>query len=100
MHKLEDLAHSPESGRWLKERIEDWAGKSLEIGRRAFLVPGSNRRIRTGGSLGRDYEQANLPLVTERVARSGVRLAAMLNHVLKQAPARARASKGAVLVPR
>ena len=56
LHRLEDLAHQPESGNWLKGRIEDWADESLEIGRRAYLIPGSNQRLRTGDSLGRDYE--------------------------------------------
>ena len=83
MRKLEDLAHQPESGNWLKGRIEDWADESLEVGRRAYLVPGSNKTLRTGDSLGRDYERANLPLVTDRLARSGVRLASLLNEVLK-----------------
>jgi hypothetical protein len=81
--KLEDLARSPESGTWLKGRIEDWADESLEIGRNAYQVPGQNRILRTGDSLGRDYERVNLPLVTDRVARSGVRLAALLNEILK-----------------
>ena len=80
--ELEDLAHQPESANWLKGRIEDWADESLEVGRRAYLMPGSNRTLRSGDSLGREYERANLPLVTERVARSGVRLAFLLNEIL------------------
>jgi nuclease S1 len=83
VRKLEDLAHQPESGDWLKGRIEDWADESLEVGRRAYLIPGSTKTLRTGDSLGREYERANLPLVTERLARSGVRLASLLNEVLK-----------------
>ena len=83
VRKLEDLAHQPESGNWLKGRIEDWADESLAVGRRAYLIPGSNKALRTGDSLGREYERANLPLVTERLARSGVRLASLLNEVLK-----------------
>jgi hypothetical protein len=80
---LEDLARQPESGTWLKGRIEDWADESLAVGRRAYLLPGTNRIVRTGDALGRDYERENLPLVTDRVARSGIRLAALLNEVLK-----------------
>jgi hypothetical protein len=83
VRKLDDMAHQPDSGNWLKGRIEDWADESLEVGRRAYLIPGSNKTLRTGDSLGRDYERANLPLVTDRLARSGVRLAALLNEVLK-----------------
>jgi nuclease S1 len=83
VRKLEDMARQPESGNWLKGRIEDWADESLEVGRRAYLNPGSNKILRTGDSLGRDYERANLPLVTDRLARSGVRLASLLNELLK-----------------
>ncbi len=98
LRKLDDLAQAPESGNWLKGRIEDWADESLEIGRQAYMVPGSNRVLRTGDALGRDYERANLPLVTDRVARSGVRLAALLNEVLKDVPA--PISNGAARGPR
>ncbi len=83
VRKLEDLAHQPESGNWLKGRIEDWANESLEVGRGAYLIPGSNKTLRTGDSLGHDYERANLPVATDRLARSGVRLASLLNEVLK-----------------
>jgi nuclease S1 len=83
MRKMEDLAHQPESGLWLRGRIEDWADESLEVGRRAYLIPGSNATLRTGDSIGRDYEQAKLPVVVDRLARSGVRLAYLLNEILR-----------------
>jgi hypothetical protein len=83
VRKLEDMARQTESGNWLKGRIEDWADESLEVGRRAYLNPASNKILRAGDSLGRDYERANLPLVTDRLARSGVRLASLLNELLK-----------------
>ncbi len=78
VRKLENLADQPESAHWLQGRIEDWADESLEIGRRAYLVPGSNRSLRTGDAIGREYERANLPVVTDRLARSGLRLAFLL----------------------
>ena len=74
---------SPSRALWLKGRVEDWADESLEVGRRAYLIPGSNAILRTGDAIGRDYERANLPLVVDRVARSGVRLASLLNEILK-----------------
>ena len=80
--RLEDLAHRPESGLWLKGQIEDWADESLEVGRRAYLIPGTNTILRTGDSIGRDYERANFPC--HRSAGSiGVRLAFLLNEILK-----------------
>jgi nuclease S1 len=80
---MDDLAHRPEAGLWLKGEIEDWADESLEVGRHAYLIPGTKTYLRTGDSIGRDYERANLPLVTNRLARSGVRLAFLLNEILK-----------------
>jgi hypothetical protein len=76
------LAGRPEARRWLRGRVEDWADESLQIGRRAYLIPGTDRPLRPGDELGPDYVEANLPLAVERVAQSGVRLAAMLNEIL------------------
>lgn len=76
------LADRPEARRWLRGRVEDWADESLQIGRRAYLIPGADRALRPGDEIGPDYVDANLPLAVERVAQSGVRLAAMLNQIL------------------
>jgi nuclease S1 len=83
LRDLETLAREPRSRDWLGGRIEDWANESLEVGRRAYLVPGTNFTLRSGDAIGRDYERLNLPLAVERLARSGVRLAALLNEILK-----------------
>ncbi len=83
MHKLQELANRPESRDWLKGRVEDWADESLEVGRRAYRVPGSNATLRTGDTLGSEYERENLPLALDRLARSGTRLAALLEAILK-----------------
>ena len=76
------MADRPEAAGWLRGRVEDWADESLEIGRRAYRVPGTDRTLRSGDEIGPDYVDANLPLAIERVAQSGVRLAAMLNEIL------------------
>jgi hypothetical protein len=81
--ELEDLARKPASRHWLAGRVEDWADESLELGRRAYLVPGSSVILTPGDTLNGDYERENLPLAVGRLARSGVRLAAMLNEILK-----------------
>ena len=82
LRAMDDLAQEPDAGHWLKGQIEDWADESLEVGRRAYRIPGTNSILRTGDSIGRDYERANVPLVTDRLARSGVRLAFLLNQIL------------------
>jgi len=83
LRKLEDLAQQPASRRWVEGRVEDWADESLELGRRAYLVPGSSVILRPGDALAADYERENLPLAMGRLARSGVRLASLLNEILK-----------------
>jgi hypothetical protein len=79
---LKALADRPESRGWARGRIEDWADESLELGRRAYRVPGTDRTLRNGDELGRAYEQANLPAALDRLAQSGVRLASLLNEIL------------------
>ena len=76
------MADRPEAAGWPRGRVEDWADESLEIGRRAYRVPGTDRTLRAGDEIGPDYVDANVPLAVERVAQSGVRLAAMLNEIL------------------
>ncbi len=82
-HELSELANQPASRDWLKGRIEDWADESLEVGRRAYQDPGTHLTLRSGDSLSREYERANLPRAVERLARAGVRLASLLNEILK-----------------
>jgi nuclease S1 len=85
VRELEWVANQPQSRDWVKGRIEDWVDESLEVGRRAYLaVPGTKGMLRTGDAISRDYEDENVPVAVERLARSGVRLASMLNEILKQ----------------
>ncbi len=79
---LSALADRPEANRWTRGRMEDWADESLELGRRAYRIPGTDQTLRSGDEIGRDYVEANLPAAVERLARSGVRLASMLNEIL------------------
>jgi nuclease S1 len=79
---LSAMAEQPEARRWTRGRVEDWADESLELGRRAYRLPGTDRTLRPGDEIGRDYIEANLPAALERLARSGVRLADLLNEIL------------------
>ncbi len=82
-HDLSEIANQPASRAWLKGRIEDWADESLEVGRRAYQDPRTHLTLRSGDSLSRDYERENLPLAVGRLARAGVRLASLLDEILK-----------------
>jgi nuclease S1 len=88
-HHLETLAKKPEAKDWLKGRTEDWADESLLVGRRAYSIPGSDRTLRSGDSIGLDYEIENVPRAADRLARSGVRLAVMLEEVFNGSDIRA-----------
>jgi hypothetical protein len=82
--ELEFAANQPKSRDWVKGHIEDWADESLEAGRRAYVAfPGSNVSLRMGDGISREYENENLPIAVERLARAGVRLSAMLNEMLR-----------------
>ena len=70
-------SQGPMCAPWLSGQVEDWADESLELGRRAYLVPGTyvihSARATTLGR--RLRERVNVPLAVDRLARAGVRLA-------------------------
>jgi hypothetical protein len=80
---LKALADRPESRGWTRGRIEDWADESLTLGRRAYHDSATRRALRPGDEIGQGYIDANLPAARERLAQSGVRLAALLNEILE-----------------
>jgi hypothetical protein len=84
MRHLEALARPPEAADWRKGRPEDWANESLLVGRHAYQIPGSEATLRSGDSIGRNYERENVPKAADRLARSAVRLAVMLEDVFKE----------------
>jgi len=79
---LLDVARRPEARDWTKGSAEDWANESLEAARQAYAVPGSRNQLQPGARLGREYQEANLPLAVERLAKAGLRLSEVLNHDL------------------
>ncbi len=82
MDDLIDLARKPEARDWTRGRIEDWVNESLEAARQAYRVPGSLDTLRSGMRLGREYEDANLPLAVKRLSQAGIRLSEVLNDCL------------------
>jgi nuclease S1 len=79
---LISLAREPQARDWPKGTVEDWVNESLEAARQAYRVPGTREFLRSGMRLGRDYEDANLPLARKRLAQAGVRLSEVLNESL------------------
>lgn len=82
VNALFEVARSPRARDWPRGTVEDWINEGLEAARQAYQFPGSRQMIRTGARLGRDYEEANLPIATRRLAQAGVRLSEVLNEAL------------------
>lgn len=69
---------------WSSDKVEDWANESHKAARLAYAWPaGSKLPIRTGATLGPDYARYADPIVRERLARAGVRLANELNAIFR-----------------
>jgi hypothetical protein len=66
--------------------VVDWANESLDAARLAYKHPGTEAALRPGDHLDEAYAEVNLPVARERVARSGVRLAMILNEALTPRP--------------
>ena len=64
------------------EDVEDWATESLLAARAAYLIPGTDRRLKPGQKLGEYYMKANLPVARQRLYQAGIRLASVLNEAL------------------
>ncbi|MCB1021881.1 MAG: S1/P1 nuclease [Bryobacterales bacterium] len=60
--------------RWADSTPLDWAEESMALRPKVYRIG--------DGKLGRDYQQANLPAVRQRLAQAGVRLAAFLERAL------------------
>ena len=70
---------------WSKGDVETWADESLQAAKVAYHFPeGSSKAIASGTRLGRDYAQSPLPVIEERLAQAGVRLANELNKIFDQ----------------
>jgi S1/P1 Nuclease len=59
--------------------VEDWASESIWCARAAYQDPLTGNRIKPGTKLGREYYEANLGTVRQRMVQAGVRLAIVLN---------------------
>ena len=81
---LEKIAVAGTTARWESGSVEDWATESLLVARRAYVDPYTKSALRSGNKLGLPYLETNLPSALERVAQSGVRLAAMLNAIFPE----------------
>jgi hypothetical protein len=79
---LSDLAEldTAENGAaWMAGTVEDWATESLLAAREAYLIAGTDQRLKSGQKLGKEYFDTHLPVVRRRLCQAGLRLAMVLN---------------------
>lgn len=69
---------------WSKGTVEDWATESLVAAQQAYRYPkGSPEPMPSGTTIGKDYEELAIPVIRERLAQAGVRLANELNAIFR-----------------
>ena len=69
---------------WSTSKVETWADESLVAAKKAYDWPkGSKRPMATGADLGDDYAKMADPIIRERLAKAGLRLADELNAIFK-----------------
>jgi hypothetical protein len=69
---------------WMSGTVEEWATESLLAARAAYVIPGTDKRLKSGQKLGDEYQAAHLPVVRRRLCRAGVRLAMVLNEAFPE----------------
>jgi hypothetical protein len=68
----------------MKGTVEEWATESLIAARQAYEVPETGKRIRADQKPSDAYQEANLPVVRQRLYQAGVRLAMLLNEAFPE----------------
>ena len=67
---------------WSSPKVEDWADESLQAAKKAYHWPeGAKEPLARGATLGDDYAKMAEPILKERLAKAGVRLANELNAI-------------------
>jgi len=77
--ELGELDTDKKCALWIGGTVEDWATESLLAARAAYVVQGTDARIKPGQKLSREYYDAHLPVVRRRLYQAGLRLAMVLN---------------------
>lgn len=69
---------------WSRGGVEGWATESLKAAKQAYYYPaGSRQPMASGAELGKDYVLFARPIIEQRLARAGIRLANELNAALR-----------------
>jgi hypothetical protein len=82
--ELAELDTPENRAAWMTRTVEDWATESLFLARAAYVIPGTDQRIKSGQKLGKDYYDKHLPVVRLQLCRAGLRLAKILNEAFAE----------------
>jgi hypothetical protein len=79
LDSLADLDTAENRAAWMNGTAEDWATECLLAAREAYLIPGTDKRLKSGQKLGDEYQARHLPVVRRRLCHAALRLAMVLN---------------------
>jgi hypothetical protein len=82
--ELAELDTAENQAKWMAGTVEDWATESLLAAREAYLIPGTDKRLKSGQKLGKEYFDKHLPVVRRRLCQAGLRLAIVLNEAWRK----------------
>ncbi len=84
VNKVEPLLTPANIKAWSSTKVEDWADESLQAAKKAYFWPvGAKRPIPDETRLGEDYAKMAEPILKDRLAKAGLRLADELNAVFR-----------------
>ena len=84
LEELAELDAAENRKAWMAGTVEDWATESLLAARQAYLIPGTDKRLKSGQKLGKEYYEKHLPVVRLQLCRAGLRLAMVLNEAFAE----------------
>jgi hypothetical protein len=68
---------------WSKGTPEDWATETLQIAKEAYCLPGTRKIMSPGARLGNEYYNYALSIIQRQLAKSGIRMAFILNGIFR-----------------
>jgi hypothetical protein len=82
MWELNGMSNRKMVAEWSQGTVEDWANESLALAKEAYSMPGGTL-VKPGARLGDDYCSVALPIIRRQLAKSGIRVALVLNEIFK-----------------
>jgi len=77
------IANPKRRAEWTKGTPEDWATETLQVAKEVYRLPGARNVMRSGTRLGPEYYSFALPIIQMQLAKSGTRIALVLNRIFQ-----------------